>query len=64
MITLYVCVTQTAAVFCPFVYSVVSCHVMSFQGERYRDPVCRADGVLSLPERRVARHPQGTLLLL
>lgn len=40
------------------------CSLMCFQGERYRDPVCWADGVLSLSECGVARHPQGSLLLL
>lgn len=38
--------------------------VNRFQGERHRDPVCGADGVLPLAERGVARHPQGSLLLI
>lgn len=45
-------------------WTLVSWHVMCFQGERYWDLVCGADSILPLPERRMARHSQGSLLLL
>lgn len=44
--------------------SISSCFGVCFQGERHRNPVCGADRVLPLLECRVARHPQGSLLLL